>query len=304
MTKALSWFSHQVSDQHPDFGEGRRSEIEIPHSDQWIDNADPKGNYRPDKFNRKAVLKERNPRSISRHLIEELYQGKESPDLHNAVYTAGRYLFSFPQAFTASHTEKRSVGVRRIQIIPQEYYFTLSIDGRGAIDVQIPSTYSLQEALSAMVLHWARQKKGTYLKFRYFENTVTMELHDSDDDSIVPCQIDKAHTTIGFFQLLNVPDDRIDLYFPSTDAGTFVFRQVWNRRDLFLHASFVSNTTAGYLGRSGEFYPKPSKIYPLADENTFSVELSFDGHRKVCLYHENFMLELVFILDTDSYIAE
>jgi hypothetical protein len=71
--------------------------------------------------------------------------------------------------------------------------------------------------------------------------------------------------------------------------------------DIFLHASFVSNSTSGYLGRGGEFYPKPSKIYPDDGQSFFYIETSLDGHNRVALPYDNFILELSFIIDSDNF---
>jgi hypothetical protein len=103
---------------------------------------------------------------------------------------------------------------------------------------------------------------------------------------------------VDFWWMLNqsLPDSH------STDfAGRHVFPNVWDRKTLFLHASFVTDTTAGYLGRGGEFYPKPSKMYRHGNWNDFFVEVSLDGYHKVPMLYENWILELVLILDADEY---
>jgi hypothetical protein len=176
------------------------------------------------------------------------------------------------------------------------------------MSIQIPTSYSLQEALSAIGVHWkGLAGNTTTLQFTYDGRTVEMSMFDTSNNPLVfeikdPKDVGHDHETDAFFQMLNV--EGAPTFSDYTLKSSYTFRNVWNRKDLFLHASFVSNTTAGYLGRSGEFYPKPSKIYPLTDETNFTIELSFDGHNKTTLHHENFMLELCFILDTDSYIAE
>jgi hypothetical protein len=85
---------------------------------------------------------------------------------------------------------------------------------------------------------------------------------------------------------------------------TYSFSNVWDRRPqrLFFHASFVNHTQFGYLGQSGDFYPKPNKIYT-ADNSTqdFYFWASLDGITPIELLYEDFMIELAFILDTEDY---
>jgi hypothetical protein len=73
---------------------------------------------------------------------------------------------------------------------------------------------------------------------------------------------------------------------------------------LFIHASFVSSSAAGYLGRGGEFYTQPNKIYP-ADfpTNQFYFEVSFDGLRTLQLPFVNFIVDLIFLIDADDHLG-
>ena len=80
---------------------------------------------------------------------------------------------------------------------------------------------------------------------------------------------------------------------------------MWNREFLFVHASFVNGTSFNYLGRSGEFYPKPSKMYRFAGgTNRFYFEVSYDGRTpitdKVC----DFCIDLAYIYYDKNYNAK
>jgi hypothetical protein len=83
-----------------------------------------------------------------------------------------------------------------------------------------------------------------------------------------------------------------------------VFHNVWDRRDLFIHGSFVTSSAQGYLGRHGEFYTQPNKIY-YTDFPTkqFYLEVSFDGFRPVELPYENFIVELIFLIDEEEHVG-
>ena len=84
-----------------------------------------------------------------------------------------------------------------------------------------------------------------------------------------------------------------------------VFDNVWNREFLFVHASFVNGTSFNYLGRSGEFYPKPSKMYRFGGSSQqFYFELSYDGRTPIQHTLGNFCIDLAFIYHDKDYQAE
>jgi hypothetical protein len=95
---------------------------------------------------------------------------------------------------------------------------------------------------------------------------------------------------------------------PTAQApGTMfvIVENVWNREFLFVHASFVNGTSFNYLGRSGEFYPKPSKMYRFGGSSQqFYFELSLDGRPPVNHVLGNFCIDLAFIYHDKDYQAE
>ena len=85
----------------------------------------------------------------------------------------------------------------------------------------------------------------------------------------------------------------------------YVFNNVWNREFLFVHASFVNGTSFNYLGRSGEFYPKPSKMYRFGGSSQqFYFELSYDGRTPIRERLGVFTIDLAFIYHDKDYQAE
>jgi hypothetical protein len=119
----------------------------------------------------------------------------------------------------------------------------------------------------------------------------SFEVRQADDPPIDP----------DFLRLFNVSSGSATY----TPAFGWIFNNVWDRRDLYIHASFVNYTSFGYLGRDGEFYPKPSKIYDFAwQPMQFYFQVSFDGMSPVALPYENFEVELSFIIDTKKYQSQ
>ena len=110
-----------------------------------------------------------------------------------------------------------------------------------------------------------------------------------------------------FFNTVQNPINMVD---PARDKdGTMehIFNHIWNRQFLFVHASFVNGTSFNYLGRSGEFYPKPSKMYRYGGSSQqFYFELSFDGRNPIRGDRRfgQFCIDLAFIYHDRDYQAE
>jgi hypothetical protein len=116
--------------------------------------------------------------------------------------------------------------------------------------------------------------------------------------------------TPNFSKLMNqnpfIELDSLDFTYKTGDGvKNWVFNDVWNREELFLHASFVTYTAFQYLGRGGEFYTKPSKIYDFNfGQQQFWIQLSFDGSSLKKVYYENFIIELSLLLDSKNYQSQ
>jgi hypothetical protein len=166
--------------------------------------------------------------------------------------------------------------------------------------VSIPSNYSIQEALGTIMalsrkVGFAASGSVPTLIATYSANhTVTFALLDAADDAV---DFTISSDDDDFWKMMNTPKQST---VESDDKGLIQFKNVWDRKTLFLHASFVANTTAGYLGRGGEFYPKPSKMYR-TDTQEFHIETSLDGYHPVPLPYENWILELALIVDAEEY---
>jgi hypothetical protein len=325
MTDALSWFARQVpTEGFSDVNEGRVGETEIPHSDQWVNPPEKdSGKYRPDKFNLKHVLKNINKSAgITKTLIEEIYQGNEyltNKSAHGATYENGRHVYQYPSSWQNSNSVNKMIAVRRIETKPRDFLFDFSftvwLSGENPetdpghivpINVQIPAGYNIYQALSTIKTSFEREKPAELA-------AVVMVFSYNEAQSLVALQIlramswkiNSASDNDQLLMLLNVPlENKQAFYATLTQTNQKrLFKNVRPResRDIFLHASFVSNSTSGYLGRGGEFYPKPSKIYADDGQSFFYIELSFDGHSRCELPYENFILELAFITDSDNY---
>ena len=96
------------------------------------------------------------------------------------------------------------------------------------------------------------------------------------------------------------PDD-----YDNYDTVVYKFTNVFNRRYCFIHASFVSGTSFNYLGRSNDFYTKPSKMYKATNNTTdFTLAISFNGYQPIKTSEVSFIVELCYIYSTGDYLAE
>jgi hypothetical protein len=147
-----------------------------------------------------------------------------------------------------------------------------------------------------------------WLNYQPEDNLIVLNITDRDlttQRSYVLRQLPFAGG-LDILKLFNFPISRAAEFFDLVGVphnGPFLFPNVRSRQtgDIFLHASFVSNSTAGYLGRDPEFYTKPSKMYPDDGQNFFYIETSLDGYNRISLPYENFIVELTYIIDADDY---
>ena len=81
-------------------------------------------------------------------------------------------------------------------------------------------------------------------------------------------------------------------------VNIITFRNVWDRKTLYIHSDVVTNTNYLLMDREGTFYRKPSKIYQYDyNGNVFRIWLSFDGKTKANLLYENVEIALAFFAD-------
>jgi hypothetical protein len=230
-------------------------------------------------------------------------------NFHRAEYLRGRWVYDFPPNWASNNTQNKAIAVRRIETPARSYCFdlvvtvTTNIDGGDLphndtyrISCTIPSDYTLEEALSTMI-QLLKKVSNLGWSFTYDENNTV------NIDCAGGLWYADTGTGIEFWQLMNVstvnPISR-----DPTNPNRIIFRNVWNRRVLFIHASFVTSSSQGYLGRGGEFYTQPNKLY-YADfpSRQFYLEVSLDGYHPVPLPNENFIVELVFMIDEQDHVG-
>jgi hypothetical protein len=79
------------------------------------------------------------------------------------------------------------------------------------------------------------------------------------------------------------------------EAASIVLDNVWNRRELFVHASF-SSFPHNLIGHNDEFYTKPSKLYKYDTRSPdMQIWCSLDGKNPVIMYDQDVVVEVELI---------
>ena len=173
--------------------------------------------------------------------------------------------------------------------------------------------------ISTSTTKWKSDKDYTVALsavYNYEKNTAKFEIKRSYNYNIINEKYYYAfsfsHMGKDFIKLFGLDEALIDKTYDFIDAdqdsdGTvkIKFENVWNRQFCFVHASFVNGTSFNYLGRSGEFYPKPSKMYRFGGSSQqFYFELSYDGRTPIKTPLGQFCIDLAFIYHDKDYQAE
>ena len=249
-----------------------------------------------------------------------------------AWYDNGKYRFQFPPLWYQSTCNNKAIGLRSITLVPDTvrfrtdvYIYKTNSDDPGVEDweeidsfrvtIQEPSERGILYIISEFMLliknHVDATLKDEAIIFDWGYSYKTQELSIavfSDDyqkarNYGVRFNVDamyESESQCGLIELLNTTYKYL-----NTISDSFDFNNVWNRESLFVHASFVNGTSFQVLGKSGEFYPKPSKMYRFnGNSPDFYFELSYDGIHPIQHKFARFIVQLAYIYNDADYMAE
>ncbi len=133
-------------------------------------------------------------------------------------------------------------------------------------------------------------------EFNNANKQLTFTINTTNDDNIsfkfTPTNNQTTEQFKSLFYILNQPPDSI-----TTDteyATSITYINVWNRRDMFIHASYMNTTPYNLLGRANEQYSKPVKLTRYSTQTPdVDVWTSTDGMTPYTFYYQSFEVNLV-----------
>ena len=249
-----------------------------------------------------------------------------------AWFDNGKYRFQFPPLWYQSNCNNKAIGLRNITLVPDSvrfradiYIYKTNSDNPGVEDweeidsfratIQEPSERGILYIISEFMLLIKNHVDATLkdeaiiLDWGYSYKTQELSIAVFSDDYQkarnygIRFNVDamyESESQCGLIELLNTTYEYL-----NTIRDSFDFNNVWNRESLFVHASFVNGTSFQVLGKSGEFYPKPSKMYRFnGNSPDFYFELSYDGIHPIPHKFARFVVQLAYIYNDADYMAE
>ena len=249
-----------------------------------------------------------------------------------AWFDNGKYRFQFPPLWYQSTCNNKAIGLRNITLVPDSvrfradiYIYKTNSDNPGVEDweeidsfratIQEPSERGILYIISefmlliknhvdaklkdeAIILDWGYSYKTQELSIAVFSDD-----YQKARNYGIRFNVDamyESESQCGLIELLNTT-----YAYLNTIRDSFDFNNVWNRESLFVHASFVNGTSFQVLGKSSEFYPKPSKMYRFnGNSPDFYFELSYDGIHPIPHKFARFVVQLAYIYNDADYMAE
>ena len=263
----------------------------------------------------------------NKKIYEEVYFENDF-HLSNYKETSG-FLLTYPNKFSQNPSQDKSIGIRRIDVIPGCLYTYIAVefqDEQQTVSTPIyrgeyQSENTLQEILvdlSTNLQFKDQQSNDEYsINFTYNppEGTLTLYAvkYDAALDQLQQVPFRFVCTNRGdylrlwsiFNQLGETPFEGYlqDNNFDSnslTFVNEYNFTNVWNRTPLYFHASF-SDSKYHYVCKTNDYLEKPAKLfYDNVNGLEFNVYFTTDGVHKIIPNWSNILLELSFILRTQD----
>ena len=292
-----------------------------------------------------SIMKPHRTRGESKYMLEEIYFSDLCGDIENkdangeiiginpqkAWFDNGKYRFQFPSLWYQSTCNNKAIGLRNIELAPDAVRFSIDVtfyerENQDSEYVKVGTTKyltfqflphtSMMEILSEVALKLKSSVKDdtvlktksiwVFWKYNYRDSSASLEIYTYERDpekfvfSINVQESEEDKSECGFYECFNT-----NVLYMLENRRVFEFNNVWNRKDIFVHASFVNGTSFQFLGKNGEFYTKPSKMYRFnGNSPDFYFELSYDGIHPIPHKFARFIVQLAYIYNDADYMAE
>ena len=236
-----------------------------------------------------------------------------------------------PELWNSSISSKKTIAIREINMIPQQYNLrfrmywkvelsdTKKYNGFIKYDNTISNEDKTGEVLSDVKTYidnvFANYTENdgelvNTIRFLYFydetDNTYSFGIHSSQIEKSYP------HASISFKivdflygdstlgseswnRLMNQPLEK-----PCDYANIHTYKNVWNKLNLYFHASFVPYDNYQYIGAVKDIWYKPI-IYQYTNASPiFKIWTTIDMINPLIILHEKFYVRLSFVLSSDD----
>ena len=261
----------------------------------------------------------------NKKIFEEVYF-EEDFSINRYQDTSG-FLLTYPNKFSQNPSQDKSIGIRRIEVHPGTHFIYTAVEFDDGVNTYLTPLYrgeyqeenTFQEILVDLTNNLTCQdpQGNTYSLESYFQpenGTLTLTASKyQNNQQLQPVSfrfvcLQYSHY-LQLWGLLNQIGETpfepylLDNNFNSTSLAfvdEYNFTNVWNRTPLYFHASF-SDSKKHYVCKTGDFWEKPAKLFfDNVNGLEFTVYFTTDGIHKIVPNWSNILLELSFILRTDS----
>lgn len=238
----------------------------------------------------------------------------------NEKYDAGQgYPFDYPIRWLRDASMNKRIAIRRLTCKPSFHIITLKLvaDDFSLTDtIEITSADNLVKVLSGMrmkfsiegdeiddppdySLYYNYNSDTNHLQLTFWQSdTMAINFKFEDPDAAVNIYGERVLPNIDeLLKFLNqdLTDENRDIL--TNPSVTKEFDEVWNRDEIFFHASF-SSSNRKFIGISGDFFMTPTVLYPPpTNESTFYIRTTTNGSKNILIRHCVFMVQLVFIVN-------
>ena len=261
----------------------------------------------------KYVLQDRDPFSTPRYAVEEVFHSQ------NATKVDNRYEFSFPQSWYNGNLNNKSIGLRKIQVIRRPVVIECSFCYAGnqtkvfdrycQLRLIIPGDWTIERILNEMQYQlnngYNKITEFCSISLSYYDNKVHAEVNAPTGTTLtaISFQKYKSVSPLGWKNFCKIVlgkeyknTDIISFKKQDELGKTFTYEtpdNIWDRHNIFFHASFANNSTNNYLSINDEFFYKPSKIYEYNfNPINFQIWTTLDGLTPIYVEGLEFLIEL------------